>query len=58
MLPVYVGNFKYKQKLYNYYINGSSGKVGGKTPLSALKIACTVLLAVAAVVALALLFGS
>ena len=58
MLPVYVGNFKYKQKLYNYFINGSSGKVGGKTPLSALKIVCTVLLAVAAVVALALLFTS
>lgn len=56
MLPVYVGNFKYKQKVYNYFINGSSGKVGGKTPISPLKVACVVLSAIVAAIGLALLF--
>lgn len=43
MLPVYVGNFKYNKKTYNFYVNGTTGKVYGKTPLSALKILFTVL---------------
>lgn len=34
MLPVYVGNFNYKKKLYNFFINGASGKTTGKTPVS------------------------
>ena len=34
MLPVYVGNFNYNQKLYNFYVNGVSGKTTGKTPVS------------------------
>ncbi|MDY6367287.1 MAG: zinc ribbon domain-containing protein [Clostridia bacterium] len=34
MLPVYVGNFSYKKKVYNFYVNGVSGKTTGKTPVS------------------------
>lgn len=52
MLPVYVGNYKYNKKVYNFYVNGETGKVGGKTPLSALKILLTVLLGVAVVAGL------
>ena len=55
MLPVYVGNFNYKQKLFNFFVNGSTGRVNGKTPKSALKIALTVLFFVAVVVGIALL---
>ena len=50
MLPVYVGNFNYKKKLYNFYVNGSTGRVNGKTPKSVLKILATVLIAAAFVV--------
>ncbi len=46
MLPVYVGNYSYKSKLYNFYVNGVSGKVFGKTPKSPLKIALAVLVGV------------
>ncbi len=49
MLPVYVGNYKYKQKLYNFFVNGSTGKVAGKTPKSIFKILATVFLALAVV---------
>ena len=43
MLPVYVGNFKYKKKIFNFYVNGTTGKVHGKTPVSALKVLFTIL---------------
>jgi hypothetical protein len=54
MLPVYVGNFNYKQKLFNFFVNGSTGRVNGKTPKSALKIALTVLFIVAIVAGIVL----
>ena len=38
MLPVYVGNFNYKNKLYNFYVNGSTGRTFGKYPKSIVKI--------------------
>lgn len=50
LLPVYVGHCEYKKKNYNFYVNGQTGKVKGKTPKSPVKILLTVLagLAVAA----------
>lgn len=53
MLPVYVGNFNYKKKLFNFFINGETGKIKGKTPKSPWKIIFTVLLgaAIAALIA-------
>ena len=57
MLPVYVGNYSFKDKLYNFYVNGCTGKVYGKTPKSVWKIALTVLIAAALVVGAALLFN-
>ena len=55
MLPVYVGNFRYNKKSYNFFVNGSSGKVYGKTPKSVWKILCAVAIGVATVVGVALL---
>ena len=45
LLPVYVGNYRFKKKLYNFYMNGSTGKVVGKYPLSAIKVGIAALLA-------------
>jgi len=53
MLPVYIGNFNYNKKLYNFYVNGNTGKVGGKTPKSLFKIIATVLISVALIIAIA-----
>lgn len=44
MLPVYVGNFKYAKKPYNFFVNGTTGKVWGKYPLSFWKIFFTVII--------------
>lgn len=54
MLPVYVGNYKYAKKVYNFFVNGESGKVHGKTPISALKVIGLVV-SILAVVALIVL---
>jgi len=38
LLPLYISNYTYKQKLYNFYLNGATGKIVGKYPKSAGKI--------------------
>lgn len=55
MLPIYVGNFLYAKKSYNFYINGSTGKIFGKTPKSFWKIFITVATSVLTCVAVGLI---
>lgn len=43
MLPVYVGHFTYGKKLFNFYVNGTTGKVFGKTPVSPWRVLFAVL---------------
>jgi len=38
LLPIYISNFNYKGNLFNFYINGATGKVVGRNPKSKLKI--------------------
>ena len=60
LLPVYIANFKYNSKLYNFYVNGASGKVVGKYPISKWKVFFTSLfigIAVGAAVACYFIFG-
>jgi hypothetical protein len=38
LLPIYIANYKYKGKLFNFYVNGASGKVVGKYPKSFWKV--------------------
>ena len=46
LLPVYVGNFTYSKKTYNFFVNGISGKVAGKTPISPLRVLFAVLMGI------------
>ncbi len=55
LLPVYRLVYRYKGKNYGVMINGSSGKVKGKTPKSAVKVSIAVVIAVAALVGLGFL---
>ena len=54
-IPVWVNHYKYKDKNYNCYINGITGKVSGKAPKSFWKIFFTVIAAVAVVGAIVFL---
>ena len=51
LLPLWSSAFSYSGKIYNYLINGETGKVSGSRPYSAVKIALAALVVVAAGVA-------
>lgn len=42
LLPIWVSNFKYNDKVYQFMVNGQTGKVAGKTPISIPKVIITV----------------
>lgn len=43
LLPVWMACFKYKEKVYHFMVNGQTGRVSGKIPISPGKVAITVL---------------
>lgn len=49
MLPVYVGNFTFRSKLYNFFVNGTTGKTYGKYPKSGFKIGGLILFGAAVI---------
>ncbi len=60
LLPVYVCNARWKEKLYNFFVNGITGKVTGKTPVSPLKVGIAVgigLVVLGGIIALVMLLG-
>lgn len=48
LLPVWLSSYQYKDKVYQFMVNGQTGKVAGKTPISIPKVIITVLAIVAA----------
>ncbi len=60
LVPVYVGGSKFKDKLYNFFMNGITGRTTGKTPVSPLRVSIAVLIGIAVVGAIGIaikLFG-
>ena len=47
LLPIWVANYKYNDKVYQFMVNGQTGKVSGKSPVSAIKVAITVVVSIA-----------
>lgn len=43
LLPVWISSFKYKDKIYHFVINGQTGRVSGKTPISWVRVALVIL---------------
>ena len=58
LLPIWLSSFRFKEKVYQFLVNGQTGKVGGKTPISALRVAIAIALGIAVVALLFWLFGS
>lgn len=56
LLPIYLLNFRFRKKLYTIHVNGNSGVVHGKTPVSIPKVLLTVLLALAVICGIGYLF--
>lgn len=49
LLPIYVGNYKFRKKVYGFIVNGTNGKVTGKTPISILKVLLVSVISVAVI---------
>lgn len=47
MLPLWSSSFRYKEKVYHFLVNGQTGKVAGRYPLSPLRVAIAVILGLA-----------
>lgn len=41
LLPVWLSSYKYKDKIYQFMVNGQTGKVAGKIPISVPKVVIT-----------------
>ncbi len=57
LLPVWLSSYRYGGKTYSFMVNGESGKIAGRAPISALKVALTVLASIAALVLLCFLIA-
>ena len=55
MLPIWVSSFKYNGKVYQFMVNGQTGKVAGKTPISVWKVVITIAAVLAALGAIILI---
>ena len=51
LVPIWISSFKYKDKIYQFAVNGQTGKVGGKAPISTWKVMLVILLIVGAIAA-------
>lgn len=52
LTPAWISSFKYKDKIFQFAVNGQTGKVGGKAPVSAFRVILAVLLGVGVCVGL------
>lgn len=43
LLPVWLSSFKHNGKIYNFMVNGETGKVGGEFPISGWKVAFVII---------------
>ena len=55
MLPVWMSSFAYKGKVYQFMVNGRTGRVSGRTPISPLRVAVAILIGIVVIGLLAVL---
>lgn len=55
--PMWIASYKYKDKVYNFVVNGQTGKIAGDSPVSPWKVAIAVIITIAVIILLGYLFG-
>ncbi|MBR6836601.1 MAG: hypothetical protein IKM72_11445, partial [Oscillospiraceae bacterium] len=58
LAPIWIANFKFKEKLFNIVINGQTGQVRGEAPVSPLKVFIAILIAIAVFTLIAFLLSN
>lgn len=56
LMPLYLLNYRYRKKDYRVNVNGSTGKIAGKTPVSPLRVFIAVIIGLALIIGSYLLF--
>src|SRR6185312_7382834 len=49
LLPIWISSFVFNNTIYRFLVNGQTGKVSGKSPVSAVKVTFAVLIVIAIV---------
>ncbi|MBR3461048.1 MAG: TFIIB-type zinc ribbon-containing protein [Clostridiales bacterium] len=49
LAPIWIANFKFKEKIYNIVVNGQTGQIKGEAPVSPLKVIIAIILAILAI---------
>ncbi len=57
LLPIWISSFRYRDKVYHFMVNGQTGKVGGKAPISPWRVLIAILIAAALLLGLYALFS-
>lgn len=52
LLPIWISSFKYKNKVYQFVVNGQTGKVSGESPISIPKVLLAIIIASAVIFAI------
>ena len=58
LLPVWMSSFTFNGKVFQFVVNGQTGKVGGKSPVSPVKVAIAIAIGIAILVLLFIIFGN
>ena len=53
LVPTWISSFKYKDKVYQFAVNGQTGKVGGKAPVSVWRVLIAIALGILLIAILA-----
>lgn len=57
LAPIWISNYKFNDKVFNFVVNGQTGKIAGKSPVSVPKVIATIAAIIAAIVIIYLLFN-
>jgi hypothetical protein len=57
LFPVWIASYRYRGKVYHFLINGQTGEVQGQAPISWIRVALVVIVAVIILTVLVLLFS-
>jgi len=58
LLPIWLSSFKYKEKIYRFMVNGRTGKVGGRSPVSPARVALAIGIVIAIILLILKLSGN
>jgi hypothetical protein len=57
LFPLWLSSYRYRNKTFNYMVNGQTGRFSGKAPVSALKVILTIIITIAIILLAVYLLG-